>query len=134
MCTSGYGNEAGGIRLLRLINTQSVEIAKRELENGDRMCLYCTGQYWVAFEHSAYFLKQFFPKAEVFTICNPNYPFTIIATCVTVRTFNRYMLNHTAICRRDDYVEFSVSPLVTRQYGDWHARNVDELMEMQSVI
>ncbi len=119
-----YDDEPCGIKLMRLINTQSLGIAKREIKNVNKMCLYRTGEYWHGFEHSAYFLARIFPKAAAFVVNNPNYPFAIVGISVLDTDFKRYQRNHDAICRKENYIEYEVTPFVPLEYGDWHTKNV----------
>ncbi len=124
MYKSDYDNEPSGVKLMRLINTQSLDIAKREIKNADRMCLYRTGDYWHGFEHSAYFLSRIFPKAKAFVVNHPNFPFAIVGVSVGVEEFKRYQWDHDAVRSKGDYVEYEVNPSISPEYGDWHTNKV----------
>lgn len=124
MYKSDYDNESCGVKLIRLINTQSLDIAKREIKNANKMCLYRTGEYWHGFEHSAYFLARLFPEATAFVVNNPNYPFAIVGISVLDADFKKYQRNHDAIRRKEDYIEYEVTPFVPLEYGDWHTKKV----------
>ncbi len=113
-----------GLRLVRLINTRSLDIAKREVKNDNKMCLYGTGEYWTGFERSAYFLSRLFPDADAFIVNNPAYPFAIVGVSVSARDFKKYMSAHTALRRHDDYLEYEVTPFTPTEYGGWHTRKV----------
>ncbi len=119
-----YEDEPCGVKLMRLINTQSLDIAKRENKNANKMCLYRTGEYWHGFEHSAYFLACIFPKAESFIINNPNYPFAIVGISILDKDFKKYQLKHDAISRKEDYIEYEVAPFTPLEYDDWHTKKV----------
>lgn len=121
---SDYDNEPCGVKLVRLINTQSLSIAKREIKNANKMCLYRTGEYWHGFEHSAYFLARIFPKVQAFVVNSPNFPFTIVGTSILDKDFKKYQQNHDAIRRKEDYIEYEVSPFAPLEYGDWHMKKV----------
>ncbi len=123
-------SEPGGLRLVRLINTQAMDIARREAVNIDRMCLYGTGEYWHGFEHSAYFLNRIFPDLESFVVNHPEYPFSIVGVSVPLKSFRRYMTDHTAARRSEDYMEFEVSSASHREYGEWHHKKVKEYAEV----
>ncbi len=122
MYRSDYGDEPCGVKLMRLINTQSLAIAKRENSNSNKMCLYRTGEYWHGFEHSAYFLSQIFPKAESFIVNNPNYPFAIVGASILDSEFKKYQQDHDAVSRKGDYIEYEVAPFIPVEYGDWHTK------------
>ena len=130
MQTSDYDKEPCGIRLVRLINAHSLEIARRELQNTNKMCLYGTGTYWTGFEHSAYFLSKLFPKAEPFIVNNPNTPFTIVGVSVSVKDFNKYKITHTAIHKKEDYIEYEVDPFIPSEYRRWHLRKINGFKEV----
>ncbi len=119
---SDYDNEPCGIKLVRLINTQSLDIAKKESKNRDKMCLYKTGDYWHGFEHSAYFLSRIFPKAKAFVVNNPNFPFAIVGISVHASDFKKYQKQHLSVRRKEDYIEYEVTPFSPLEYGDWHIR------------
>lgn len=130
MHTSEQNNEACGIRLCRLLDTQALDIARRETKNDDRMCLYSTGDYWVGFEHSAYFLHHLFPSSELFVLNHPDYPFSIVGVSVPTNKFKKYMKEHIAHRKQEDYLEYPISrPFVRRDYGHWHSERVKSFME-----
>ncbi len=118
--------ESCGIRLINLINTQSLNIAKREVNNTRKMCLYGTGGYWVGFERSAYFLSMIFPCAESFIINNPNYPFAIVGVSISEKELQKYSTTHNASHTKENYAEYEVSHFAPREYGSWHSRKVKE--------
>ncbi len=129
MRTSKPDNEPCGVRLVRLIHTQSLEIAKREVKNEDKMCLYGTGEYWIGFEHSAYFLSRIFPDLESFVVNNPESPFAIVGLSVTDKKLKQYMKKQNAHRRGTDYLEFAVSPFLPKEYGAWHTKKVGNFKE-----
>ena len=121
---SDYDTEPCGVKLVRLINTQSLDIAKREIKNNNKMCLYRTGEYWHGFEHSAYFLARIFRKASVFVVNNPKFPFAIVGISVHTTDFEKYQQKHDAIRRKEDYIEYEVTPFAPLEYGNWHTKKV----------
>ena len=129
MRASDYDNEPCGVRLVRLINTQARDSAKREFKNDDKMCLYGTGEYWHGFEHSAYFLSRIFPKSESFVVNHPNYPFVIVGVSVSDKELRKYMKDHSVYHKKEDYIEYVVTPFVPREYGDWLTKKVKSFIE-----
>ncbi len=122
-------NEPSGVRLIRLINTRLLDIVKREETNRDTMCLYSTGAYWHGFEHSAYFLSRIFPDFESLVLNHPAYPFPIVGVSVPTKEFMKYKSKHEAICSKEDYVEFKVDLINTKEYSAWHQKMVDQYLE-----
>ncbi len=124
-----YDDEPCGVKLMRLINTQSLDIAKRENRNANKMCLYRTGEYWHGFEHSAYFLAKIFPRAKAFIVNNPDYPFAIVGISVLDTDFKKYQQKHDAIRRKEDYIEYEVTTVAPLEYGNWHTKKVRTFTE-----
>ena len=125
MYRSDY-NEPCGVRLVRLINTKSLDIAKREVNNTDKMCLYGTGGYWTAFERSAYFLTRIFGNLELFIVNNPNYPFAIVGVSVPEKKLKQWMKTHFASRQDADYMEFTVNEVDQQKFGKWHTKKVND--------
>ncbi len=126
MYKSYYDNEPCGIRLVRLISTKSLDIAKRETKNKDKMCLYGTSDYWTGFEQSAYFLTRIFGNLESFIVNNPNYPFAIVGVSVPEKKLKQWMKTHSASRQAADYLEFSVNEVDRQTYGEWHTKQVKD--------
>ncbi len=124
MYKTDYDNEPCGVKLVRLINTRALDIAKREFKNEDKMCLYGTGEYWTGFERSAYFLAQLFPGLEPFVINHVAYPFSIVGVSVSAEDFRKYMREHIACKRQENYLEYTVEPIIPEEYGHWHTSKV----------
>ncbi len=122
-------NEPSGVRLVRLINTHLLDIAKREDSNRDRLCLYSTGTYWVGFERSAYYLSKLFPDLESLICNHPAFPFPIIALSVPAEMFLKYKTNHIAIRKKEDYEEYKADVINLKEYGTWHRQMVKEYEE-----
>ncbi len=125
MHKSGYDNELCGVKLMRLINTQSLNIAKRENKNANKMCLYGTGGYWTGFEQSAYFLTRIFGNLESFIVNNPNYPFAIVGVTVSEKKLKQWMKTHSASRQDADYLEFSVNEVDRQMFWEWHTKKVN---------
>ncbi len=125
MRVSNNSGNTDGLCLLSLINTRSLEIAKAELRNENRICLYRIGAYWTCFEHSAYFLSKLFPTLETFVINHPDYPFSIVGVSVSDREINRCIKSNGIIKEGIDYLEFSVKDFDLETFGKWHARKVN---------
>ncbi len=130
MHKSDHGNEPSGVRLVRLINTRALDIARREAANRDRMCLYGTGEYWHGFEHSAYFLSREFPDLESFVLNHPSHPFPIVGVSVPLKAFRRYMADHAVVRTAEDYLEYPATTFAPLDYGTWHRKMVDEYRDV----
>ncbi len=116
--------EPSGVRLMRLINTRTQEIAGKEFSNDDRLYLYGTGGYWTAFEHSAYFLNRVFPNIESFVFNHPSYPYTIIGMSITDKELQILKKLNPNYEQEKDYIEFAVKSFAPQRYNNWHKRIV----------
>lgn len=121
-------NEPCGIRLMQLMDTRLVEIIRREHRNSNCIHLYGTGEYWVAFEQSAYLLCHIFPKNETAVVTHPAYPFPVIMATIPDVELLAYARSH--IFRRDeaDYKEFIAPEISPRQYHLWHRNEVQDYL------
>lgn len=126
--------EPSGIRLMRLIDTQLVQIIRKERTNETHICLYGTGEYWVAFERSAYLLCQLFPASDVSIATHPENPFPVVMAGISDAELRVYGRQH--IFRRDlpDYKELVCSKAPALQYPAWHRREVQKFDEGISAV
>ena len=74
----GKKEDRSGVRLISLLGNHLKEILKRESDNRAFIHLYCTGPYWVAFEKSAYLLRQISSRTLVTPLSLTTYPFPIV--------------------------------------------------------
>ncbi len=125
MRKSNYNEASSGVRLMQLIQTRMFDIVKHEYKNGEKMCLYGTGEYWTGFEHSAYFLKKLFPRIKSFVLNHPEFPFPVVGVSVSNDDVRRYALRHGSLHKKSaDYMEFHMPSFDTKDYGDWHTEEV----------
>ena len=71
-------NEPCGIRLMRLMDARLFDIIRQEHKNRNCIHLYGTGEYWAAFEQSAYLLCRIFPENETAVVTHTAYPFPVV--------------------------------------------------------
>ncbi len=130
MRTSKSNTEPCGIRLMKLIDTRLSAIAKGERHNDNKMCLYGTGEYWVAFDHSAYQLKRLFPDLKIFVVNHPLYPFTVVGASIPDVQLNTYRRKNMCHKSGADYLEYAVDAIDTANYSDWHSNEVRSFGEL----
>ncbi len=111
--------EPSGVRLVRLIRTQLYDIVKREFVNNDRVCLYSTGEYWVGFERSAYFLKKAFPRLKTFAVNGHGFSRGVVGVSVHERDVRKLAGEYTVCDRTRDYVEMVVGRYNIMEYIEW---------------
>lgn len=121
-------NEPCGIRLMRLMDTHLSNIIRKEHSDGKSIHLYGTGEYWVAFEQSAYLLCQLFAKNEISVITHATYPFPVVMASISDLDLCTYSKQH--IFKRDepDYKELVAAEIPAKQYQIWHRKEVQEFL------
>ena len=90
----GKKEDRSGVRLISLLGNHLKEILKRESDNRAFIHLYCTGPYWVAFEKSAYLLRQISSRTLVTPLSLTTYPFPIVMVSWTDGELRSYTRNH----------------------------------------
>lgn len=118
-----------GLSDIRLMDTELLKIVGRERKNENHICLYGRGEYWVAFERSAYMLSQLFASSDIYSVMHDEYPFPVVMAIISDDELRRYGEHH--IFHRDylDYKELicSVTPRIS--YNLWHRSQVQEFRE-----
>lgn len=117
-----------GVSLMDFLSTHQAEILSREKDNQRFAHLYGFGNYWVAFEHSAYQLCRLFPRSEISVIRFITYPFPVVMANIPDRALKEYSKSH--IFRRDetDYKELVAEEITPKQYRIWHQKEVREFL------
>ncbi len=121
---SASHNEPSGIRMIRLIETKIHEITQQEAANNNKICLYSTGDYWMAFERSAFLLKRIFPNLKAFVINHPGFLVPVVGVSLPDEQLKAYGRKHTIARPETDYAEITASPFDKFLYGDWHNNEV----------
>ena len=124
-------NEPSGIRLMRLMSSQLSQIINKELKNETRICLYGTGEYWTAFEKSAYMLSLLFPTSDISIVEHQEYPFPVVLASISDDELNVYGTNHIFSHESLDYKELLTLEIQDNQYWNWHQQQVVEFMVKQ---
>ncbi len=127
---TNVNSDPSGVRLLRLINTKIYEIANREIDNENRLCLYGTGGYWTAFDRSAFALSLIFPELPSFVVTPPGSSFSVVGLTVSDRALKCFMRSHSAVRQELDYMEFTVDPIPSEAYESWHSQTVNGYMDI----
>ena len=99
----GKKEDRSGVRLISLLGNHLKEILKRESDNRAFIHLYCTGPYWVAFEKSAYLLRQISSRTLVTPLSLTTYPFPIVMVSWTDGELRSYTRNHLFHREGNDY-------------------------------
>ena len=116
--------DRSGVRLISLLGNHLKEILKRESDNRAFIHLYCTGPYWVAFEKSAYLLRQISSRTLVTPLSLTTYPFPIVMVSWTDGELRSYTCNHLFHREGNDYGRLSVPTRTLDGYKEWHKEEV----------
>ncbi len=126
--------EPSGLRLMRLINTRILEIAKSELSNRNRLRLYGTGGWWTAFDRSAFALSRLFPDAESLVITPPGAPFSVVGLTISDRDLRTLTKKLTPANQTPDCLEFPVPTLNDQNFDQWHTSVVSKYNPIVSIV
>lgn len=118
------------MRLISLLENHLKEILGREADNRACVHLYCTGPYWVAFEKSAYLLRQVSPRSMVTPMRLTTYPFPIVMACWTDSELRSYARTHLFQCDSADYGRLAVPTRSLASYPKWHKNEVKGLIDL----
>lgn len=95
-------------------------IMERERTNRSSVHLYGAGDYWVAFEQSAYQLCQLMPSCETTLFRFAVYPFPVVMASVTDAQLQPFVRLHILCTDQPAYKVFSVRPYSADRYRSWH--------------
>ena len=116
-----------GASLLDFLSTHQAEILNREKDNRRFAHLYGFGNYWVAFERSAYQVCRLFPRSETSIIRFIAYPFPVVMAAVTDAELRVYSSSHILRIAEPDYRVLTTEELPLESYREWHRVEVEEL-------
>ena len=91
-------------------------IMERERTNRSSVHLYGAGDYWVAFEQSAYQLCQLMPSCETTLFRFAVYPFPVVMASVTDAQLQSFVRLHILRTDQPAYVR----PYSADRYRSWH--------------
>lgn len=108
-------------RLKTLLENHHKDILKREASGrGDFIYLYDTGDYWVAFEQSAFMLRRIFPESDIVVLHLKTWLFPVVMVSVADRDFRKYSRIHTARPMGPDRRVLPGGTVSLEQYTRWH--------------
>jgi len=106
------------------MNTHMPEIIRREHRNVKSIHLYGTGEYWSAFEQSAYLLYKIFSTNDISVITSRVYPFPIIMATISDEALCAYAKSHIFTCDKIDYKELLATEITVKDYHKWRKREI----------
>lgn len=108
-------------RVTNLLNTDLKKILKKEMHNNDRINLYDVGEYWVAFEKSAYMLERMADDGEMPMVLYLNsHPFPIVMRSIHYLKVNDMCKKHIMAKRQLEYLQFLTQQTDDISYSKWY--------------
>jgi len=108
-------------RINALLEKEMKHILLQESQNENRINLYDVGEYWVAFEKSAYLLEQLVPKEEHPTVLYmKNHPFPIVMHSSHYLRVEKLCRHHALVNRASGRLQFLTRPLEEAAYVKWY--------------
>ena len=124
---NGYnsGTEPCWMPLMELlIETCLFDIIHTEDTTGRFIRLYGAGDYWHAFEESAYQLSQLFVTHDVTVLRHKVYPFPVLMVSISDDELQAYGKNHIFRKKVSGYRELVGIGISMKRYKEWHKKEV----------
>lgn len=98
-----------------------------ELDNKDTIHLYSIGEYWRAFDKSAYALSLLFPDKEPTMLNVRAYPFPVLMVSAHYEEINRLLFTKVVAKRNPDYIHLITKPIDREAYRRWRDEILDDM-------
>ncbi len=131
--------EPSYMRLKRLMETRMTRILGEERLDSGRIRLYGTGDWWVAFERSAYAVCRLFPQSRVSIAVNPATRVPVVMTGVPDAEVRTYARGHGLSCEAADrvsceaadsadfpFVDIPAAEIRSEDYSRWRRGEVEK--------
>lgn len=113
-------------RINALLEANLQTILQDERDNENRINLYDVGEYWVAFEKSAYLLEQMAPREErPVVLYMKQHPFPIVMHSSHYLRVKELCSSHVLSKRSLDRLQFLTHPIETASYKKWYRNLCD---------
>lgn len=117
-------------RLNVLFTKELKHILNRELHNKNRLYLYSLGDYWAAFEKSAYLLDRMSSEKKELSVLHLNdYPFPVLMCSVHNQKVKELSINHLVASKHLDSMQLLSHTIDPMHYNDWYKSHVEDDME-----
>lgn len=130
-CFENFVSQALGVltriyaaELRELIETCLFDIIHTEDTTGRFIRLYGAGDYWHAFEESAYQLSQLFVTHDVTVLRHKVYPFPVLMVSISDDELQAYGKNHIFRKKVSGYRELVGIGISMKRYKEWHKKEV----------
>ena len=114
--------------LKRLVETRMFDILRKEQGNRKYIRLYGAGEYWHAFEESAFQLSRIFTEYETTLFSHKDHPFPVVMASIPDNELRSYIRLHIPVCDRFDYKQLLAVEFSAAEYRTWHEHAVKEFL------
>ena len=112
-------------RVTTLLEGRLRQILRKERDNENRVHLYGVGEYWVAFERSAYLFEQLDAKAATPVVMHlKDYPFPIVMHAAHYTRVDALCRHHVMSRRTMEYLQLLTRPMDSGSYNRWYRKQV----------
>lgn len=112
-------------RINTLLTTDLKKILGLELYNENRVNLYDIGEYWVAFEKSAYLLRQMIHEDDAPVVLHiKEHPFPVIMYNIHYHRVNDMRRKHIMAKKSLEFLQFVTHPIDDNSYTKWYKEQV----------
>lgn len=108
--------------LMELIETRLLDIIHTEDATGRFIHLYGVGDYWHAFEESAYQLGLLFGTHDITVLMYKDYPFPVLMASISDDELRAYSKNHIFRKKVSGYRELVGMGISMKQNKRWHKK------------
>lgn len=112
--------QPGGIRLIELLSHHLNTILEKERDNHTHIHLYDIGEFWIAFEQSAFQLTRLTKESTIVPLRLMSYPFPIITAAISINTLATLSHTHTVENSLHDARSIVTCELQEERYRRWH--------------
>lgn len=112
--------------LKQLFETRLFDIIHTEHTTGRCIRLYGAGDYWHAFEESAYQLSRLFGIQNIAVLRHEDYPFPVVMASISDDELQAYGKNHNFRRKAPGYRELAGMEISIKQYKEWRRKEVLE--------
>lgn len=116
----------GRLSIIDFINGYLHDVIR--IENDTVIRLYRTGEYWNAFEQSAFWLCHQSEESQITLLRNPVSPFPVVMATIPNNTMLVFRRKHIFQYEAPGYCELVGPKLSSKQYGEWHHKEVASFM------
>lgn len=114
-------------KLNTLLTKDLKNILKKELHNENRVNLYGVGEYWVAFEKSAYLLEQMTQEEDEPVVLHiKGHPFPIMMHNIHYHRVDDMCRKHIMAKKGLEFLSFVTKPIDDNSYSKWYREYVVE--------